>query len=428
MSRHERVWSSSDRAADGADISAPGNAGRGPEADHEDHTSHFASGALRALPRRTFLGSVAAFAVAPAPGSVRPARANGPTLRVLCWPEYLPDELLKPFTETTGIPVEVTVVNSNEAFANKLGSDNQQDTFDICAPSSVRALDWQSSGLLQPWDLERIAGTEHINPLMLHFAAQHWRLDGTDPHWLPYTWGAEAIGWRTDKYNLRGERPSFGDVWDPVGVSSGDVPRVMVSPHSGIVGAALYLEEIGQLPAGSTWATYQAKDDMLPVFEQVTRWCIYRQRSLRMKFWNDENSQREGFVNDAVSIGQTWDRPTVELLQQGLPIAFQAPREGALVWQNGFSLVAKSKKVEAAHALMGYLCDPQVAGTAINTHGFHSAIVGAEQHANDVYRAQFAASFPGSAVHELNLWPPEPEWYVEQRVEFRNRLLAAVEA
>ncbi len=371
--------------------------------------------------RRKFLKSTGAVAAAAAIGpwviSSKVLASNG-EVNVLMWSDYLPPDYLAEFTAATGITINYTGIGSNEEIINKMKATKGKGV-DICSPTNVRSGQWVELDLLQPWDYSKIPNIGNVNPAMLRVGDSEWNFGGAGSHWLPQIWGTEAVSWRTDLYSPAGGQPSYGNIWD--GSAEG---KTMIRPHSGMLGAGLYMETIGELKAGDVWRAYQSEDAMRPVWEKITAFCISNKHQIKL-FWNDADSQKNGFLNDGVVVGQTWDGPPLAMKTAGEPVQYQAPKEGALAWVDGMSLSKSAANIEQAYAFVEFAFRQEPAGKAIDKHGYNSAIIGADAHAGNTYRQNFADSYPGSALANLNPWPAEPQWYANVRTEYRNKFVNA---
>ena len=378
-----------------------------------------------AVSRRSFLRGATAAGVAAASGAaVGPwiissrALASSGELNILMWSDYLPPDFLKAFTKETGIRVHYTGIGSNEEIINKMKATKGRGV-DICSPTNLRSGQWVDLDLLQPFDYGRIKNLENVNKAMLKVGDTEWNFNNKGPHWLPHIWGTEAVGWRTDLWAPDDDTPSYGDIWQPEVRG-----KTMCRPHSGMMGAGLYMETIGELEPGDMWKAYRSEDVMRPIWSKVTDWCIARKSQIKL-FWNDADSQKNGLLNEGVVVGQTWDGPVLTLKSQGEPVAYRAPKEGALAWVDGMSLSAMAENTDAAYAFIDFCYRPRPAGEAIDKHGYNSAVVGADRYTDDVYKKNFLDAYPGDALSKLNPWPPEPQWYADVRTEYRNKFVNA---
>ncbi|MEZ5591989.1 MAG: extracellular solute-binding protein [Gammaproteobacteria bacterium] len=383
-------------------------------------TSNTSKQSPLATSRRGFLKSSAALsAAALGPWVIsRNALASSGELNILMWSDYLPPSFLEAFTAKTGITVNYTGIGSNEEIINKMKATKGRGV-DICSPTNMRSPQWIDLGLLQAFDMSRISTIGNVNPAMLRVGEEEWNFGGKGSHWLPHIWGTEAVAWRTDMYAPPDGMPSYGNIW------SADVKgKTMIRPHSGMLGAGLYLETTGQLEPGAMRKAYDDEETMRKTWETVTAFCIANKDQIKL-FWNDADSQKNGFLNDGVVVGQTWDGPPLAMKTAGEPVTYQAPKEGALAWVDGMSLSAAAENIEQVYAFLSFCFEPEPAGKAIDKHGYNSAVLGADQFAGDQYKKNFAEAYPGDALSNLWPWPKEPQWYADVRTEYRNKFVNA---
>jgi len=371
------------------------------------------------IKRRSVLKGAAAFsAVAVGPWIISPkALASSGEINVLMWSDYLPPGWLEGFTKKTGIKCNYTGIGSNEEIINKMKATKGRG-FDIISPTNVRSLQWQPLKLIQPFDMNKV-NTTTVNGAMLKIGESEWNFEGKGVHWLPHIWGTEAMAWRTDLYSPPGGIPSYGNVWQPEVQG-----KTMMRPHSGMLGAGLYMETVGKLNPGDCWRAYQSEEKMRPVWEKITKFCVDNKKQIKL-FWNDADSQKNGLLNEGVLVGQTWDGPPLALKSQGEPVTYQAPREGALAWVDGMSIPTGAENMDQIYAFLEFVFLPEPAGRAIDKHGYNSAVLGADKFASAQYAKNFAEAYPGDALKNLNPWPAEPQWYADIRTEFRNKFVNA---
>jgi spermidine/putrescine transport system substrate-binding protein len=376
--------------------------------------------AAKAFTRRTLIKSTAAAGAVAAmgPALVREAFSSSGEINILMWSDYLPETFINAFTKKTGIKINYTGIGSNEEIINKMKATKGRG-FDIVSPTNMRSLQWVELGLLQPFDKKRIKNLGNVNPAMLKVGDEEWNFNGKGSHWMPHIWGTEAIGWRTDKWSPKGGIPSYGDVWDPANKG-----KTMIRPHSGMLGAGLYMETTGALKPGDMRRAYNDEETMRAIWTKVTDFCIKNKGQIKL-FWNDADTQKNGLLNEGVIVGQTWDGPPLALKTAGEPVTYQAPKEGALAWVDGMAVPTGAENVDQIYAFLDFAFDPAPAGEAIDHHGYNSAVLGADKFAGDQYKKNFAEAYPGDALSNLWPWPKEPQWYADVRTEFRNKFVNA---
>ena len=370
------------------------------------------------ITRRQFVSrSIASVLAAPAI-IPRETLASSGELNLLMWSDAVPADLVKAFEAKTGIKVKQTLLGSNQEFLNKMKATRGRSV-DLLSPSNTRAAQWAALQVLQPFDLSKLENLDNIRPNMLSVGERDWNFDGLGQHWLPHLWGSEAIAWRTDMWQPPGAEPSYGDLWQ-----SETHGKIMMQPHSGMLAVGLYLESQGELPTGAMRTAYNSEEQMRAAWDKVTAFCVQNKSQVKL-FWNEAEAQKNALLNEGVLAGQSWDGPILALKAGGEPVSFQAPREGALAWVDGFALSKNASNVPQAYAFLDFCFDAQTAGEAISSHGYNSAILGAEQYADAQYQQNYRDAYPGAAVDKLWIWPSEPAWYAKQRTQYRNKFVNA---
>jgi spermidine/putrescine transport system substrate-binding protein len=375
--------------------------------------------AAQSFRRRTFLkggAAVGALAVA-GPAYVRNALSSSGDINILMWSDYLPDDFIAAFEAESGITVNYTGIGSNEEIINKMKATRGRG-FDIISPTNNRSGQWEPLELLQPFDMNQVPISK-VNPAMAKIGEDAWNFGDAGVHWLPHIWGTEGIGWRTDLWSPSGDAPSYGDVW-----SDDTMGRTMGRPHSMMLGAGLYMETIGELAEGDVWRAYESEEQMRPVWEKITAWCIARKAHIKL-FWNDADTQKNGLLNEGVIVGQTWDGPPLAMKNDGEPIMYQAPQEGSMAWVDGLAIPVGAENTEQIYAFIEFAYRAEPAGKAIDQHGYNSPVLGADQYASEQYAKNFTEAYPGDSLANLNPWPAEGQWYADVRTEYRNKFVNA---
>ena len=374
--------------------------------------------AARAVSRRSLLkgAAVTGAVVGMGPWYIKKTMAAG-ELNVMMWSDYLPQEFMDAFKAETGITINHTGIGSNEEILNKIKATKGRG-FDLISPTGMRALQWEQLGVLQPFDMDRIP-TANLNPSMLAVGYDDWNFGDKGSHWVPQLWGTEALSWRTDKWTPTDL--SYGDLW-----SEEMNGKVMGRPHSMMLGAGLYLETAGTLEPGDMKKAYTDEATMRPIWQTVTDFVVAKKDGGQLKkFWNDADGQKTGFMQEDVVLGQTWDGPILAMKGEGLPVAYVAPKEGALAWIDGIAMPVGAKNTDEIYAFLEFSFRPDMGGLTANKPGYNSAVVGSDEFLSEQSVKNFQEAYPGSALENLWAWPPEPVWYAQVRNEYRDRFVAA---
>src|SRR5262249_18672553 len=124
-----------------------------------------------------------------------------------------------------------------------------------------------------------------------------------------------------------------------------------VRPHSGLVGIGLMLEGEGKLPHKMREA-FSDEAKMVANYDIIIKTAIANRKSVA-QFWSDENSAQGAFRTNGVDIGQNWDTSAQALIKESLPIAYLAPKEGALAWLQNW-VVPKKANTASTYAWLSW--------------------------------------------------------------------------
>jgi len=372
--------------------------------------------AAKDFSRRTMLkGAAAAGAVAATgPWIVQDAFSSSGEVNIMCWTGYLPEVFLKDFEKSTGIKPNYTAMGSNEELLNKMKASKGRG-FDVITPTLNRKGQWQPLELTQPWNLGKISNLGNVEPSFVSASAA-WTWGGGQHH-LPHIWGTEAMAWRTDLFTTEYGKLSLGDLWIPEMKG-----KVQGRPHSTMAGIGRHLAEIGKLPPFTE--AYKNEESMRKIWEEITKFAVEHKPWIKA-FWNDHNTQKSNFMQNGCVIGQTWDGPAIELMKEGKPVQYMAPKEGAFAWLDGLCMPTGAKNTEQAHAFVNAIYTAKAGAQMASNSGYNATVKGVADMLDAKSKETFNKAYPGDALARLWWWPDEPTWYAEIRAEYRDKFVAA---
>lgn len=369
--------------------------------------------------RRTVLKGAAASLIA-TPYPVRRAFSSSGELNILAWADEWPSPVLTNFTARTGIKVNVIPVTRNDEQVGKLQAAVQSPdnpSIDLCQPSGDRGPLFMMPGLLQPFDTARVK-MDAIHPAILAASTSLWTATDGLYH-LPHVWGAEAMAWRTDKWQRDYAKLSYGDLW-----AEELRGKILARPQSLLLGIGLWLDRTGVFPSNRMLDAFRDETSMKQIWTEVTKFAVDHKAWIK-QFWATADEVKAGFASGDCWVGQTWDGPAMTMKKAGLPMAFMAPQEGAIAWFDGLSLARGARNIDQAYALLDYLYTPAVGAEIAEGSGYNTAVAGAAALLPDAARTTFNEAYPGNAL--ANLWwrQPEPGWYSALRSEFVAKYAAS---
>jgi spermidine/putrescine transport system substrate-binding protein len=373
---------------------------------------------LAGVSRRSFLKSSAALglgAVA-SPALVSNALSSSGELSILNWDDELPDPVIPDFEKATGIKVNSTPFSQNEEQINKLQATSGAG-FDLCQPTHDRAPQFRDIDVLQPLDQKRVQ-LDLIVPSLLSASLANWVWEGKLYH-VPHCWGTEAIAWRNDLTKIAPGDLSFGTLWNDEYKG-----KVQGRPHSLLLGIGLWLDGTGKLPTNRMLDAFASEEQMKKIYDVVLKEAIDRKAWIK-QFWDSADNTKSGFISNGVVIGETWDGPVINLKKSGKPISFQAPKEGAIGWVDGWSLSKAAKNVDQAYAFLNYLHSPEGSAKVAEGSGYNPSGVGADKLLSEKARSVFKEAYPGTSIDKMWWRPVEPSWFADLRTQYAEKYKAA---
>jgi spermidine/putrescine transport system substrate-binding protein len=377
-------------------------------------------GAASALTRRTLLkASVATAAAATGPWYVREAFSQSGQLNWFTWEDYAPKPLVEKFTKETGIKLNVTVFSTNEEQLNKLRAARGEG-FDLCTPSVAWVGAHIDAGNIQAFDEKKLAGP--MGRMIPTFVNKIGELGGRRDgklYCVPTDWGSEALSFNTKAMNLEYGKASFGDLWDPRWAG-----KMLCRPRSIMLGVGMWWEGKGEIPAGTMQKCYSDQPTMEKYYGMALEYCIKNKKQIG-KWWTSTAETQAGFLQEGCVIGMTWDGPINTMRNEGHPVKYLAPKEGALTWVDTVSLTKGAKNLDQVYAFIDFMLKPENGGLfAVNT-GYNSVVKGAEKFTDANFQRNFEETYPGDALQRLWFQGEERPWFIAKRQEFATKLQAA---
>jgi spermidine/putrescine transport system substrate-binding protein len=339
-------------------------------------------------------------------------------LNLYSWSDYIYPDMLADFTAKTGIQVNLSVYGSNDEVLNKLRA-TRGSGFDLVMPSVGYGPTWNRYKLLQPLDESRIkvAGCQ---PMMWAKSRQLGAVYRRERYLCPFNWGTEALTWNRTSMPLTYGEASYGDLWHP-----DNRGKVTVRAHSALLAIGLYLDRIGTLPSDRMRITYDNEKDMRRIYTACAAFAIKHKPWIR-QFWSNAQQIQNAYLRNGCVIGQTWDGPAFRLAAETSGnIGYMAPIEGALTWMDSMGIPSKAKNVDQAYEFINWYYQPKSGAMHANASGYNSCAHGAEDFLQAAAKEQFMQAYPGDALERLWWYPPEPQWFIAIRNEFRDQFLAA---
>ncbi|WP_201573690.1 PotD/PotF family extracellular solute-binding protein [Psychrobacter sp. H8-1] len=281
--------------------------------------------------------------------------SSNETLNLYNWSEYMPQEILDGFTEETGIQVNYTTFDSNEAMYAKLKLLDDSSQYDLAVPSTYYVEKMANEGLLQELDKSKLSNFENLDT-----SFTNTKVDPENKYSIPYMWGSTGLAINGDTVDPATVN-SWNDLWRPE--FKGQV-MLMNDMREVFAMALLTLGYSGNSTnPDEIEAAYNKLTTLMP----------------NVKTFNSDAS-RMPYMEGETSVGMTWNGEAIIANDEGLTsLVYKYPSEGAILWMDNFVIPKNAKQVDAAHKFIDYLLRPENSKIVSEEIGYASPNVAARE-------------------------------------------------
>ena len=262
------------------------------------------------------------------------------------WSEYLPEAVMKQFTDETGIKIIYTTYDSNEALYAKiklLGGEG----YDLVVPSTYYVNKMSKEGLLSKLDLTKLTNFKNLDPQQLNKP-----FDPGNQFSIPYLWGSTGIIVNSAQIDPA-KAVSWADLWKPE-----------------FKGKILLLNDVRDVFFMALRTLGYSGNSTNP--EEIKK--AYEKLALlapSVRVFNSD-TPRIPYISGEVSVGMIWNGEAFMAAQENKNFKYIYPKEGAILWMDNLSIPKKAKNVENAYKLMDFLLRPEIAKTISEEIGYAS--------------------------------------------------------
>ncbi len=305
------------------------------------------------LSRRQFNALLSATGVSlfAMPAGSRMASAGDGQPMYFTWGGYDIPELFEEYYEKHGaLPNFSPYASANE------GLTRVQAGFvvDVMHPCNINMPAWIAAGEVQPLDTSRLSHWDDVVPSLKEIGKHEG-----EHYFASVEWGQTSFVYRTDLVDLQGEEESWGLLWDERYAG-----RIGMQGNEGdswwcaAIYAGIPFEEIGT-----------------PENIEKVATLLREQQPLVLAYYDDITSMEQALASGELVAAMTWNETPARLLEQGVPIKWAEPKEGALTWVCGAAILSGAPMVDKAHDVVNSLLSPSAGNFMIDQYGYgHSNI------------------------------------------------------
>jgi putrescine transport system substrate-binding protein len=277
-------------------------------------------------------------------------------VNVYNWSDYIDPKVLESFTQETGIKVVYDTYDTNELLETKLLAG--KSGYDVVVPTGPFLQRLIKASVFQKLDKAKLPNLKNAWPEIADRLAVY---DPGNVYAVNYMWGTTGIGVNRSKVKERlGDVPL--DTWDLLlnpemssklkdcGIHVLDAPEDIFPS---------VLKALGLDPESrKTEDLQKAADALMRVRDNIRK---FHSSEYINALANGEICMAVGYSGDVLQA-----KKRAEEAKSQVDIAYFIPREGALMWFDGFAIPADAKHVAEAHAFIDYMLRPEVAAANTN--------------------------------------------------------------
>ncbi len=283
--------------------------------------------------------------------------ASAETVRVYNWSDYIDESLLDKFEEETGIELVYDVFDSNEVLETKMLAGGSG--YDVVVPSGTFLQRQISAGAFQKLDKSKLSNIDNVWDVI---AERVTKYDPGNEYAINYMWGTTGLGVNVNKVKevLGEDAPtdSLALVFEPenmkklqdCGVHFLDAPVEMIPAA---------LAYIGEDPDSQDPEVLEKAEPVLSAIAPYVQ-----------KFHSSEyiNALANGDI--CVAFGWSGDilqaRDRAAEAENGVEIAYNAPKEGALMWFDNMAIPVDAPNPDGAHKFLDFILNAENMAAASN--------------------------------------------------------------
>ena len=277
-------------------------------------------------------------------------------LNLYTWDGMFPQEVLDGFESTTGIKINYSNFDTDEAMLAKLEETKGADYDLVIADDYILQLAIEE-GLAQKLDKSQISNFSNINPLY-----QGYFYDEKDEYTVPYGAGVPLIVYDKDAVGF--EIKSYEDLWNPV-----------LEDNVAIIGNyrvmnGIALKTLGESFNTNDLDTIQAAGDKL------------KKLAPNIRVISNSNTQ-DYILSGEVAAAFLYTAQVNQALAANPDLSIAYTSEGL-----GFGIMAgfvpsKAPNAAAAHAFLNYILQPEVSAKCFEYLGYYCTNKAAEEYLSE---------------------------------------------
>ena len=299
-------------------------------------------------------------------------------LKVYNWADYIDESLLSEFEEwyyeQTGEEVEVVyqLFDINEIMLAKI--ERGKEDFDVACPSEYIIERMLKNDLLLPINKDFGSTSNYLDNVAPYIKEVFSKIDGggknPNDYAVGYMWGTTGFLYNT-RYVTEEEVDSWSALWNPkfkgklfVKDAFRDVysPLLIYANEERIASGEVTIDEL----------MHDSTDESIAIVEE-----LLKKTKPNVAGW-EADFGKEMMTKEKALLNLTWSGDAVWAMEEaadvGVELDYTVPKEGSIVWFDGWVIPKYAKNTKAAAYFINFMCKPENAIRNMEEIGYVSVI------------------------------------------------------
>lgn len=274
------------------------------------------------------------------------AFANNKSLNIYIWSNYIPQKVITEFEKKTGIHINYSEFDSNNALYTKLKADPHIG-YDIIVPSSYYVQRMRREGMLRKLNKTKLPNLKYLNPVLLNRSY--------DPHnnySIPYLWGTTGIV-VNDRYYHPKNFQSWNDLW-----------KKQYKDQLLMLNDAREVFSIALISLG-----YSVNDKNTKHIKQA--YLKLKALMPNVKLFNSD-AEDNIYIDEDATLGIGWSGDIYLSQQENSHLHYIYPKPRFPIWIDCLAIPKHAPHYNNALLFMNFLMQPKIAKQITMTEGYSS--------------------------------------------------------
>lgn len=275
---------------------------------------------------------------------IRSAYAEQNIVNIYNWSSYISNDVLKEFTQETGIKVNYATYDSNETLYAKLKA-NPHTGYDVIVPSTYFIDRMRQQGMLQALDKSRLPNFKNLNPALLNKS-----YDPGNHYSIPYFWSTTGIVVNS-KHHSAQQLQAWVDFWNPRYRNQ-----------------LLLLDDVHEVFSMALMVLGYSPNDTNPDHIRLA-YLKLKQLMPNVRLFNNDGV-KSLFIDEDLSVGMAWNGDIYQAAQENPALRFIYPKEGFVISIDSMAIPIGASHVNNAYTFINFILRPDIAKKISLATGF----------------------------------------------------------